>query len=187
MTRFKSIILESIDRCGKSSLSEDLQDALGYHLVIHYEKPKKLEAYKHAIDPLEHYQEQSFITMFNLLTASSRLILDRAHLGEYVYSPRYRGYDGSYVFDMEQQFIEAGSQFHETTLLVLLTTTDFSIMKDDGLSFDFSKREEEQVDFIKAFNQSHIKNKLLIDVSNGKGGYRTRKSVLKQVLDVYHG
>jgi hypothetical protein len=194
----KHIILEGIDRTGKDSLIAGLQDRLGYFLNIHYEKPKALRKYFDARSAQSHlsmgqigalalrdYQEASFVNMLHLLSGNCRTILNRAHLGEYVYSPRYRGYDGSYVFELEQAFIESSSKFREKSLLVLLTTSDFSFIQDDGLSFDFTKKEEEQEDFIKAFNQSAFTNKLLIDVSNSKGGYRPYEEILEQVVEAF--
>jgi hypothetical protein len=198
MSAKKHILIEGVDRLGKDSLIEGLQDRLGYFLNIHYEKPKALEKYVAARKAQAHltteqvkslalrdYQEASFINMLNLLSGNCRTILNRAHLGEYVYSPRYRGYDGSYVFELEQAFIESSSKFREKSLLVLLTTSDFSFIQDDGLSFDFAKKEEEQTDFIDAFNRSAFTNKLLIDVSNGKGGYRPYEEILEQVVEVF--
>ncbi len=32
------------------------------------------------------------------------IISDRAHLGEYVYAEKYRGYDGAYIFDLEKEY-----------------------------------------------------------------------------------
>jgi uncharacterized protein related to proFAR isomerase len=70
----------------------------------------------------------------------------------------------------------------ENTLLVLLTTSDWSFIQDDGESFDFSKKEEEQADFVKAFNKSSLPNKLLIDVSEN-GTYKPASHILHEVLN----
>jgi len=199
----KNLIIEGIDRLGKDSLISNIQHELGFFQVIHYEKPKLLDIYyRDSIkklngfnpdDPLlkeksivanalMNYQTDSFKEMFELLGSRSKLIMNRAHLGEWVYSLRYRNYSGTYVFGMEKEFQEAGNKFADNTLLVLLTTTDFGFIKDDGLSLDFNKKEEEQKDFLLGFHRSVIKNKLLIDVSNGKGGYRSYGQILDQVV-----
>ena len=176
----RNILIDGCDRLGKSSLIEGLQQELGYFMVVHYEKPKLLKAYK--MSPYR-YQEASFNNMFQMLSFHGRFILDRTHLGEMVYAPMYRGYSGDYVIEMEKYHTLAGSDFADESLLVLLTTSDFSFIKDDGMSFDFSKKEEEQESFKRAFNMSTIKNKLIVDVANGKGFYREREDILAQVID----
>lgn len=96
--------------------------------------------------------------------------------GECVYSHRYRGYDGSYVFEMEKQL-----RTPQNTQLILLTTSDWSFIKDDGESFDFSKKEEEQNDFIEAFNRSTLPNKIIIDIAKD-GTYKKSKEILNEIF-----
>lgn len=165
----KHVILEGLDRSGKSTLSKAISHSFGYHVPVHYQKPEKLAIY--GMCP-KKYQEASFVEMFRLLSTDIPTIFDRAHLGEYVYSPRYRQYDGSYVFDLEDQFIASGSKFHENTRLILLAFHNNSIAVDDGDSFDWSKRGEEQEDFIRAFDRSQIKDKRIVYVDRPDGsGY----------------
>lgn len=173
----KQFLIEGVDRMGKSTLIEGLLQELGYHLVVHYEKPKKLKAYSDLPHKgLFRYQWETYNEMFRMIDVGTKLILDRAHLGEAVYAPMYRKYDGDYVFSMEKLVATHGAR------LVLLTTSDFSFIKDDGLSLDFSKKEIEQAKFIDAFSRSTIEDKVLVDVANGKGGYRDPKEILAAVL-----
>lgn len=172
----KQFIVEGVDRTGKGTLTESLLQEIGYHLMIHYEKPKKLRFYEKEAHPLKRYQEDLYSDMFELIDSGIHLILDRAHLSEAVYAPMYRGYSGDYVFNFEKQVAT-----HETRL-ILLTTSDFSFIKDDGLSHDFSKKEVEQTLFIEAFSRSRIEDKVIIDVSNGRGGYRPAHEILASAL-----
>lgn len=191
----KHVIIEGIDRLGKDTLIKGLQDRLGFFQVIHYQKPQLLERYvtevsKHKNvseadvkrEALKLYQIESFRAMFKLMAGmlTPRIICNRAHLGETVYAKRYRGYDGSYVFDIEKQFSYTEGPLSQV-LLVVLHTTDFSFITDDGLSLDVTKREEEQEDFIEAYHKSTIPNKLLIDVHNGRGGFVSPQFVLDKV------
>lgn len=172
-------ILEGIDRLGKSTLVQGLLHELGYYLVVHYDKPKKLDIYNQSlsdVNPLWYYQQKLYTQMFNMIHYGHNIIFDRGHLGEVVYAPLYRKYPGDYVFKMEQ------SSDLSRTRLVLLITSDFSFIQDDGLSHDFSKKEEEQARFIAAFHASNIKDKVMVDVCNGNGGYKTPKEVLAEVL-----
>ena len=196
----KSIICEGGDRLGKDSLIKGIKDRLGYFNTVHYQKPELLECFLNEArtsqgkpdnfvdDQIRRYafmtyQRKSFSDMFAMLSSEQRYIMNRAHLGEYVYSPRYRKYDGSYVFDLENKFTnDHGSKFTDTTLLILLHTSDFSFIKDDGLSFDWEKKEEEQNDFIRAFERSNIKNKVMIDVCDGIGNFVPKETILSSVL-----
>ncbi len=178
MSQPKQFLIEGVDRMGKSTLIQGLLDRLGYHLVVHYEKPKKLQVYveEDEASALRRYQIELYTQMFQMIDQGFNVIFDRAHLGEVVYAPMYRGYFGDYTFDMERWTNRADAR------LILLTTSDFSFIKDDGLSLDFSKKELEQAKFIEAFNKSKIEDKILIDVSDGKGGYRSAESILNEVL-----
>lgn len=192
----KHVIIEGVDRTGKDTLIKGIQDRLGFFQVIHYQKPLLLERFVNEVsrhkdvqeadvkkEALKAYQKESFRAMFKLMTGmiNPRIICNRAHLGETVYAKRYRGYDGSYVFDIEKQFGYPDGPLSQV-LLVVLHTTDFSFISDDGLSFDVTKREEEQTDFIEAYHKSSIPNKVLIDVHNGKGGFVSPQFVLDTVV-----
>jgi len=198
----KSLIIESVDRLGKNTLVDGLRKKLGYFDVIHYQKPILLELFVNEAsqklnldvsDPsvislaLKKYQEKSFLNMFKMLSYPEiRYIMNRGHCGEAVYSHRYRNYSGDYVFDLEQSLrTDDKDCFSNSTLLVLLKTSSFEFIKDDGLSFDFSKKEEEQIDFINAFKRSSIKNKLIIDVHDGEGNFVPAEEILNAVIYAY--
>ena len=71
------------------------------------------------------------------------------------------------------------------TIFILLYTTDFNIMQDDGLSHDFARRQEEQDDFIKIFQESRL-NKLMIQVNDGDryaGTDAVRQRFIDQMID----
>ena len=167
-------IVEGLDRLGKGTLIENIIKEYGYHHVIHYAKPIKSKKYDESY---QKYQDDSFYQGFVLLENFLPIIFDRFHLGECVYAHRYRGYSGDYVFETEKMFRAACDQ----TFMILLTTSDFNIMQDDGLSFDWSKREEEQQDFVNAFNKSNIRKKIKIDVANGDGGYRPADQIFAEL------
>jgi len=183
-------ILEGCDRLSKSTVTAGLINRLGFRHVIHHGKPMITDAYRSLFQKpvpdavlYKQYQAICFDGSLRLLNGDVSLIMDRAHLGEAVYAHRYRGYDGDYVFNLEKIHCSRGSQFHEKTVLVLLTTSDWSFIHDDGESFDFSKKEEEQADFIAAFGKSIIRRKLIVDVNNGNGAFKTRDEILDEILN----
>lgn len=170
-------LIDGVDRLGKSTLIENIQQALGYYLVIHYDKPKKLNHYYETCkDPLVLYQKKCNINMFKLIKSDVPIIFDRTHLGELVYSPLYRDYPGDYVLDIEALTDTSDCR------LILMTTSDMSVGDDDGCGFDWSKREQEQEAFKQAFARSTIQDKIIIDVSNGQGSYRDAQEILAEAL-----
>lgn len=195
---YKNYVCEGIDRLGKSTLINGLQDTIGPFNYLHYEKPRVTHQLLHKAtnhfsqkdvspadikrEALRLYQQQSFTEGFKLLSFGNEpdtpsFIFDRFHLGEIIYANRYRGYDGSYVMELEQckEFKLAN------TLLVLLYTDDFSFITDDGMSFDVTQREREQTEFIKAWEISTM-NKIKINVHNGHGGFKKASDILQEVL-----
>lgn len=182
------IIIEGLDRLGKSTLVDGIQHKLGFFTKLHFGKPQVLTHYELSVGKAaakEAYQRESFKQMFDLLQATdARIILDRAHLGEAVYAKRYRGYDGDYVFDFESiKRIQALS----STLLVLLVNHDQALERtliDDGDSFDWSKRAEEQEDFIAAFNRSRFRSKMILSVGRN-GQFIDKDTLVNSVVRQY--
>lgn len=91
-------IFEGMDNCLKDTLIQLFRSNLSPQTqVLKYSSPPK-----GVLNP-EQWQKAHFTDMFDLLKTnleggSRNLILNRAHLGEYVYSPIYRGYEAVTVF-----------------------------------------------------------------------------------------
>jgi thymidylate kinase len=161
------IVCEGQDNTGKSTLIRYLQDRLyatgdiPVH-CLHYSNIRTAKT-KMFQKSYSHYKGG-----FDLIRESlnnRHLIFDRFHLGEYVYSEKYRGYDGSYVFDLEKNYENFLNQVY---LVVLTDSPENLIRRDDGLSLS-NKREDiiyERERFIDAYNKSIIKNKIHIDIQN---------------------
>ena len=167
-------LIEGIDRLGKSELAKGIQNELGYHLYIHYGKPEKLIAYS---NDLRQHQIELNKQMFKLLeTPGLDIIIDRAHLGETVYAPIARGYDGGYVFDLEKE-----ANLEDVRLILLYADPDFTV-EDDGKSLNsFSLRPHEQEEFIRSFNCSSIEDKRMIKVNHGNS-FLPFEEILYQAL-----
>lgn len=172
-------IIEGIDRLGKSTLTKNIQHKLGYHLVVHYSKPESLDIYERweRETPLQAYQENLYRNMCNLLKSDTEIIFDRGPLGELVYAPLYRGYEGDYVVNMLNKINT------DNTKLILLTTSNFDLCVDDGESFNFDNKEKEQELFISAFNKlSSITKRVIIDVHDGNGNFKSPETILNEAL-----
>jgi hypothetical protein len=187
MTTPNKFLIEGIDRLGKDTLIKGIQNRNGYHLVLHYSTPLKPECYRldHGLSAERQYQEASFRTMFQLLRDRRypSMICNRAHLGECVYAPLYRGYPGEYVFDIERAF---NAHKLPRTRLILLTE-DFdtsSHFVDDRRSLgSIDNRRKEQELFLKAFENSTIKDKMIICVTDQETGrFKPTERILNEVL-----
>ena len=183
--------IEGLDRLGKSTLIEGIINALGYYEVIHFSKPKKLAAYANAAPvagvpasslQAYHYQQESFRNSMILAHSGGRIIFDRWHLGEAVYSPMYRFYNGDYVFDFERNH-----NLDACDIRLILLTEDFSVSRhfvDDGQSLGtINDRAEEQDRFVAAFNRSIIRDKRIVCVTDPSlGGFKPKDWILAEVL-----
>ena len=180
------VIVEGLDRVGKDTLISELQHRLGYRLVLHYQKPVALRVYadRFGSDALREYQRASFRTMLSILRDEERqVICNRSHLGEFVYAPLYRKYDGGYVFELEREYQVAKWQHVRVVLLVedLASSTHFS---DDGKSLgDATSRSEEQDLFLDALSKSSFADKRTVCVTDtSSGGFRPASEIANEVM-----
>lgn len=162
-----NVIVCGADALGKSTQisfieKEFEKDHKAVH-IIHYSNIK--------LDTVEEIEQASKIRyreMFNLMSnvpENNILIFDRAHLGESVYSPIYRKYNGDYVFHFEKEFVDRDSS--NTKLIVFTDTPEAVIERDkkrgDGLSFslDLDKKKQELEAFERAYEMSSLNKKLI--------------------------
>jgi hypothetical protein len=125
---------------------------------------------------------------------SRNLILNRAHLGEYVYSPIYRGYEGDWIFDLEKAFLrDCTFDKGNIKLFVFYDSDNLKLnVREDGNSLSDKKDEnfdKERARFLEAFEKSSIANKQLFDLSDytSKVGEPNRvdtDAILKLLLEL---
>jgi thymidylate kinase len=187
------IIIDGLDRLGKSTLIKSIRDELGYFEIVHFSKPQSLAIYDelstndgeyNKLQSYYRYQYNGFENMMKLLTSKAKIIFDRSHLGEFVYSPLYRSYSGEYVFDLERKH----SIDHLGDIRLILLTEDFSSSAhfvDDGESLGpVTKRQEEQNRFMSAFSKSIIGDKRVICVTDkNTGAFRPKREILREALN----
>jgi thymidylate kinase len=98
--------------------------------------------------------DQMFRIMSFCYENGINLILDRAHLGETVYSPIFRSYDGDFVYAQEQSYT-----FEKDALLFLFTDQACNLIhREDGFSFskDLETKQKEIIAFEKAYERSSL-------------------------------
>lgn len=155
-----------VDAMGKSTQIQLIENELerrhkAVH-IVHYSNIKFTKDNKE----IENASALRYREMFNLMKKTDDtnvIIFDRAHLGETVYSPLYRGYTGDFVFQFEKDFIEG--EHPETKLILFTDTVENVIARDkargDGLSFtlDPEKKADELKAFDMAFENSWLDKK----------------------------
>ncbi|MGN6340501.1 MAG: hypothetical protein ACTHML_06040 [Ginsengibacter sp.] len=187
-------IFEGMDNCLKDTLIQLFRATLSPQTqLLKYNSPPD------GVSNVELWQKAHFEDMFDLIkttldNGSRNLILNRAHLGEYVYSPIYRGYEGNWIFDLEKSFLGNSDFYHSNIKLFVFYDSNNSNLhfREDGKSFSSHKDEnldKERDRFLKAFEKSMIPDKKLFDLSDytthlkNESGQINTKSVLKLLLD----
>lgn len=164
-------IFEGMDNCLKDTLIQLLRAYLPPQTqVFKFSNPPS------AINLAEEWQKAHFKDMFDLIDLSlanstRNLILNRAHLGEFVYSPIYRGYEGDWIFDLEESFLKASCEHvNKVKLFVLYDSDNHQLSnREDGKSLskkDNVKMNLERERFILAFEKSKISCKKIFDLSD---------------------
>jgi hypothetical protein len=153
------VIFEGLDRCGKDTQITKF---------INNNKDKIFHTLKYSSLPFKDSEEYSlklYKKLFELLLSTDyNFICNRAHLGETVYAPIYRGYNSSEeIFNYEKIYL---SDINDIFLIVFVDEAQNLFLRDDGLGLSTSIEdiEEEKLAFELAFERSSIKNKLLINI-----------------------
>lgn len=162
-----NIIFESTDAMGKDTqialLERELEKRGKAVHILHYSNIRL-----DSNSQIETASKIRYREMFNVMkniTDPNVFIFNRAHLGETVYSPLYRNYNGDYVFDYEKEYL---NQQHPKTFLIVFTDdVDNVIARDiarnDGKSFtlDKDKKQKEIELFEQAYEKSSLCKKLV--------------------------
>jgi len=180
----KMIIIEGPDRTGKSTqinlLKEYFKDKNETFLDLHFGKPAQLDK-KEMIYTSKYMFKNTFEFALKSLKLQQNFIMDRFHIGEFVYAPLYRKYSGKYVFNIEKGCIKKfTTEWNSVFLIVFIDSPEHLIEKEDGNSFSKTKKmKQKEIDkFKEASEKSLIKNKIIIDI-NGKSIEQIQQEVNK--------
>lgn len=173
------IILEGMDNTGKSTLANQLREVFTDTVMVHSTKPPLS-----VKTPFDWEMRYYFNTAVMFSENPLNTILDRFHLGTYVYGKRYRNYTDDEVtqlFDLTEGALLSGDQ--PVYLFTLIDTGSNLVSRDDGLSFEQTAPDYDitREAFIKAHDKSSL-NKLLIDVS-ANGGMKNNLNTVLEFID----
>lgn len=99
------LIIEGPDRVGKTSLVNALKHKIKNVVVIKFDGPKAGTPWE-MHDEQEHKSRQSLIHIHHLLNDGKIVILDRSHIGEYVYSKIYNRPEPKYLNALHKQYVD---------------------------------------------------------------------------------
>lgn len=159
------IIFEGPDRCGKSTQIKRLMSHFTNKPCqwLHYSSVPNL-----SDKDQRDFLRRNFVNMFELIKNKEvNWFLDRSHLGELVYGPKYRpGLNHEYVLDLEVAAQVADR--NDMYLILLFDSSLANVDRDDGDSYTSDKAEvwDEVVKFQCAVSRSYIPRKKFIDIAN---------------------
>lgn len=162
----KVVIFEGCDLSGKDTQIKEL-------LPKFIDKPTQVFHYS-AIKGLtkqesKKYSKLLYLDTFRIMKQSynkRHILLNRFHIGEFVYSPLYRKYKGDYIFALEKRFTKY--EFWDSIYLItFIDTPENLISREDGQSFSIDlKMKQKEIDLFKeATEKSLIKHKIVINIS----------------------
>jgi len=165
-----TIAIEGVDALGKSTQIQKIKEefekrGISVH-ILHYSNIKAFGNDNQKIREASYKQYRDMLKLANYAASedSMVLILDRSHIGEAVYSPLYRDYNGDFVFEEEKTFIWQDNL--KRIKLILFTDDAEAIIKrdkerNDGQSFSLDpEMKKKELDlFDKAFEKSILNKK----------------------------
>jgi len=173
------IIFESPDNLGKDTQIKLLQKFL-------IDKPTHIFHYSNisgiSNKDCKKYSKKLYTDTFKIikkLYKNRHLIFNRFLIGEYVYSPIYRNYNGDYIFNIEKKY--CNEKFWDDIYLISFTDSIENIInREDGKSFSIDPliKQQEISLFKEAIEKSIIKNKIIIDI-NGKSIEQVHQEIYK--------
>lgn len=177
------IILEGQDRCGKSTLANQLANYYGPGAIKHHSSsPPKGLVYPDA-KIWEDNNYYSLMNTFSDVSKTNAVICDRFHLGQVIYGKRYRGYpDSMHVTDLEKLMYIRDNVF----LILVLDDAHELIKRDDGNSFEKSQEDfnETASQFTTEFDLSLIQNKFSVNISDIGGFGKLYDTILDYIEGV---
>lgn len=164
-------VVMGIDRVGKNTFVDKVLRDLDPDIQeIHLSKPPE------NVDPLM-FTKAEYSEYFMKLKDNDHLVYNRGHIDEFVYGPLYREQDTYWLKIFEQEM----SDSMDRTVFILLVSDNVNVMEDDGNSLDYSRRQEEQDLFIRNFQESPMKNKVIIRTID-RNGYRLVSSIKEDLV-----
>ena len=185
----RAVILESPDNCGKDTqirllLAHFARQMIPFH-VLKYSAPK--------VSPEEskrYFSKCLYDSMFELVLQSRRIVwgLNRAHISEQVYAPKYRSTDPTYIRRIEEFWLAAmPGEWSELALVTFVDKPENLISREDGQSFSIDPvdKQIEVQSFVEHTESSLIEKKAVINI-DGLGPAEVHDKVMYFLYDNFN-
>lgn len=164
------VIVEGIDRVGKTTLCNKLAKEFGFKI---FKEDKRRIRSKELLSFANYGSMQSIVNCYKVF--GDNLVLDRFHLTEYVYGTIDRKVDSKMAFQIFGMTDKKVSTLGEDVFLVLVMPTNLESSSAEHGS-DLSEHEKL---FENCFDFSSIKNKVIVDYKTLDNAIRFVKSKLE--------
>lgn len=169
------ILVEGPDNVGKSTQIQNIKNYFNniVFVTLSHGNTKQL-----CVNDYIEYNTALFRSMFETISNNDYIevstICDRSHIGEMVYAPIFRNYDGDYVLNIEEEY----SDIDNLILIMYVDEPQNLISREDGQSFstDIDVKWEEVRRFKEAFEKCNLK-KILISITD-----KTEKEVSNETI-----
>lgn len=149
-TRFINVVLEGVDCSGKTAIAKALvKMSPTFDKIVHFSNPKDLED-----------GQVQYMAMAARLNSETKLVLDRAQIGERVYAPKYRGYYPLYMNELDETIPK------ETLFVLVVADVKEIERRFDGKFIDKEDIDELQKTFFAEFSDSPLKSKMVLDTTH---------------------
>jgi len=177
----KLIIIEGTDNTGKDTLIAKLLEKYPTVTLIHCGKPLTKKYSADEQDLLFNIYASNIVN--GSYSNTHAIIMNRSHIGEYVYGVLYRNRHSTDVAIMINKINDMISQCCDVYYVQLLCSSEFLLSKnEDSQSLskgNVEKIEKEKERFLKIFEASKL-NKKLIWVNDGDH-FRSREDIFNEV------
>lgn len=179
----KLIIIEGTDNTGKDTLISKLLEKYPTATLIHCGKPLSKSYSSKEQDTLFNTYIDNIIN--NSYSNTHVIIMNRSHIGEYVYGVLYRNRDEHEVLDMIKNIDYKLNKSNIDVRYVQLLCSSQNLLKnnEDGKSLsngNIEKIEKEKNMFKNIFNESILINKKLFYVNDGDK-FKSRETIFNEV------
>lgn len=180
----KLIIIEGTDNTGKDTLISKILEKYPIATIIHCGKPYSKKYSSIEQDTLFNIYRNLIID--NEFKSSNAIIMNRSHIGEYVYGTLYRNRSKDEVLNMINNInIALNNKKDLSIYYIQLLCDSMNLLKnnEDGKSLSngqIDKIQNESNLFKEIFEKTNIKNKKLIFVNDGDK-FRLREDIFKEV------
>lgn len=185
----KLVIIEGTDNTGKDTLISKLLEKYPTVTLIHCGKPCSKKYSSREQDELFSVYTNNIVN--KIYDNTHIIIMNRSHIGEYVYGVMYRHRD---IKDAEAMVMEINARLElrsdlDVRYVQLLCSSEKLISEnEDGKSLssgDMEKIKQEREMFEQIFNLTLLKKKLIY-VNDGDN-FRSRESIFNEVYKFIEG